>query len=362
MPLATPGAILDVMRLGTALLAMAVLVVLSLAHADELTLKDGTKIVGTIVAFEENSFKVKTSYGFAVVQKDRVASINMGGDAKSASAAKTNPAPAVEPPKPAEAAKPIAASASPAAQLAQPPSSSGTAVWEKRAPPAGLTQPPITAKRRKSETPTASKVVQAKKSPDQATAPAAAPTHDDRLDAVSPAITRPPAAANPVSPPVAALEPIREQVSGNAYTNETYGFQMYKPPTWEVIAGLPALLPGAIAAMGTNDQTTYLLVGQQPAGDSVDKVRDAVQRRLRDLMDNFRPLGETSITLSGTRATKISFRGGVDQHDWSGVAVFVVHGTRLFTIFGMTLADSDLVQIQENVIARAISSLQFTRQ
>ena len=44
-------------------------------RADEIKLKDGTKITGTIVGFEENSFKVKTSYGFAVVQKDQVVSI-----------------------------------------------------------------------------------------------------------------------------------------------------------------------------------------------------------------------------------------------------------------------------------------------
>ena len=41
-------------------------------RADEIKLKDGTKISGTIVGFEENSFRVKTSYGFAVVQKDQV--------------------------------------------------------------------------------------------------------------------------------------------------------------------------------------------------------------------------------------------------------------------------------------------------
>jgi hypothetical protein len=56
------------------------------------------------------------------------------------------------------------------------------------------------------------------------------------------------------------------------------------------------------------------------------------------------------------------FRVSVDQHDWSGVAVFFQHDAHLYTIFGMTSADSDLVQIQENVISRAISSLQFAKQ
>jgi hypothetical protein len=39
--------------------------------------------------------------------------------------------------------------------------------------------------------------------------------------------------------------------------------------------------------------------------------------------------------------------------------VTVAHGSDLFTVLGMTYADSDLIQIQENVIARAIASLRF---
>jgi len=55
-------------------------------RADELKLRDGTKISGTIVGFEENSFKVKTSYGYAVVQKDQVVSISMSDAPKAAAA------------------------------------------------------------------------------------------------------------------------------------------------------------------------------------------------------------------------------------------------------------------------------------
>jgi hypothetical protein len=155
-------------------------------------------------------------------------------------------------------------------------------------------------------------------------------------------------------------EAIRETVTGNTYTNETYRFRMYKPPTWEVIAAAPAVLPGAITAMGTSDDRTYLLIGQEPAGKSLATDMDSTERRLRNVMENFRPLGEEHITVSGTAATEHRFRGSVDQHDWSGVVVLVPRGARLYTIFGMTRADSDLVQIQENVIARAIASLQFT--
>ena len=175
-----------------------------------------------------------------------------------------------------------------------------------------------------------------------------------------PANATPVVAAAPPKPP--APEPIKEAVIGNVYTNETYRFHMYKPPDWDVIATAPAMLPGAITAMGTGDDMTYLLIGQEPApsGTSATSGMATTEKRLRDVMSNFRPLGEKQVTVSGAAVTERRFRGSVDQHDWSGVVVLVPHGEKVFTIFGMTRADNDLVQIQENVIARAISSLQFT--
>ena len=281
--------------LATALSALAIgAVIPSQARADELKLKDGSKITGTIVGFEENSFKVKTSYGFAVVQKDQVVSIVVTGAAPSPASAD----------KPATESKP----ASTKPPKADPPPPPAVA---KSAPPAP--QPSAVA------------------------------------------------AAAPAPPKPAPPEPVRETVSGNLYTNETYGFQMYKPPDWNVIAGARSLLPGSITAMGTDDQTTYLLIGQDSSGKSLATDMDATDRRLRDILDNFRSLGEKRVTISGVTAVERRFRGSVDQKDWSGVVVYIPRDTHVYTIFGMTLADTDLVQIQENVISRAISSLQFTK-
>jgi hypothetical protein len=292
-------------------------------RADELKLRDGTKISGTIVGFEENSFKVKTSYGYAVVQKDQVVSISMSDAPKAA-------APVKQPES--EKPKPEATNASAAAPTVPVPSKPVTLVVKPTAP-------------------SIAKTVAAPPPPAPTVAAAAPP----------PAIPAPAADTAPPKPP--APEPIREAVVGNLYTNETYQFQMYKPPAWELIAGARKVLPGAVTAMGTYDETTYLLIGQQPAGKSLATDMDATERRLRDVMDNFRPLGEQHITISGAPAVEHHFRGSVDQHDWSGVVVVVVpRGSRLYTIFGMTRADDDLVQIQENVIARAISSLQFAEQ
>jgi hypothetical protein len=318
IPLATAA-------LGAALLAA--FLAPPVARGDELKLKDGTKITGTIVGYEENSFKVQTSYGFAIVQKDQVVSISIADTAKAAPEKKlvadAEKAPSAKPAK-----KEKANAAAPEATGAKTPASA----VEASTPAA---------------TPTPATAV-------HAPAPSQSPT--------APAATETPSAVAASAPPQpAAPEPIREEVSGNIYTNGTYGFQMYKPPDWQVIEGARSILPGAIAAMGTDDQTTYLLIGQQPTGKSLASEMDATDARLRAVMDNFRALGETSIKVSGGTAIERRFRGSVDQHDWSGTVVFVPRGSRLYTIFGMTIADSDLVQIQENVIARAISSLQFSQ-
>src|SRR6202022_740887 len=66
---------------------LAALCALSLAampvSADEIRLKDGKKLYGVIVAYEENMFKVKTDFGYVLVEKDKIASIIPSAPASS---------------------------------------------------------------------------------------------------------------------------------------------------------------------------------------------------------------------------------------------------------------------------------------
>lgn len=292
-----------------ALITVLALLVSAAVRADDLKLKDGSKISGSIVGFDDNSFKVQTGYGFALVRKDQVVSITVSDAAKTATEKQAKGTPEAGSPSASDSQTPpkIAASAPSQASGATPKSTLATATPTTVSP-----------------------------QPSAAATPAA-----------------------PAAPPTPA--PIREEVNGSMYVNETYRFRMYKPPDWEVIAGARSIMPGAIAAMGTGDQTTYLLIGEAPAGKSLASDIDATDQRLHNVMENFRPLGESRVNVSGIQAVERRFRGSVDQKDWSGTVVFVPHGNDLYTIFGMTLAQSDLVQIQENVIARAISSLQFAQ-
>ena len=76
------------------------------ARADEIHLKDGRKLNGVIVGYEDNMFKVKTDYGYELVDKDKITSIIPTTPAAKAapdSAAKKD-APQ-HPPKPAAEAR-----------------------------------------------------------------------------------------------------------------------------------------------------------------------------------------------------------------------------------------------------------------
>lgn len=317
-----------------ALLLPAVSICLALgATADEIRLKDGTKIVGTIVGYEDNSFKVQTSYGFALVRKDKVAAIIPSE------------------PKP-QAKKDVAAGA----QKPAPAGAPGPAVTADKLAPVQGTQTgqatPLTAT-------SATETVASP--PASVPAAAASPQKGVPPPAVADVNATQPATA-PASTPQAAPSPPpnQEEVQGNLYINHTYGFRMFKPPSWRVFEGAQKTLPTAIVAMGTGDETTLLVIGRDRMKDSLDAQSAATERQLRDIYTNYRRLSEQRTQIAGLAAVERRYRGTVDGHDWSGVVLSLARGSDVFTILGMTYADSDLIQIQENVIAKAIASLQFT--
>ncbi len=154
---------------------------------------------------------------------------------------------------------------------------------------------------------------------------------------------------------------MREEVQGNFYINQTYGFRVYKPPGWQIIEGAQNALPSAIVAMGTSDETTLLVIGRQRMKDSLEAHAAATERQLREIYEHYRRLPEQRTRVAGLPALVLRYGGAADGHDWSGVVLTLARGNNVFTILGMTYADSDLIQIQENVIARTIASLEFTQ-
>jgi hypothetical protein len=169
-----------------------------------------------------------------------------------------------------------------------------------------------------------------------------------------------PAAAAPAPPKEPELPANKEEIQGNLYTNYTHGFRMYKAPSWSLIEEARGALPNAIVAMGTSNESTLLVVGEEKTKEPLDIAAATVEKRLHDVYGNYQRLSERKSVVGGMPAVEYKYRGKADDHEWSGRLVVVARGKDMFTVLAMTYADSDLIQIQENVIARAIASLDFS--
>ncbi len=304
--------------LGVLLLASAGLGA-GLACGDEIRLKDGKKLYGVIVGYEDNMFKIKTDFGFVLVEKDKIASIIPDSPGQPTSA------------------KTESDSTDGTARKATP-----TADATKKEKAAAI----LTNAGARPEIPPVNKAAT------DAKAPALKAT------TAAPKVTLATATAPP-PPPKEELPANREEIQGNLYINHEFAFRMYKAPSWQIIDGAGQTLPNAIVAMGTPNESTLLVVGHEKSNDSLEMTAGAVEKRLHDVYDNYRLISQRKTVVGGQPAVEYRYQGLADEHDWSGTLSVVPHGGEFLTVLGMTFADTDLIQIQENVITRAIASLDF---
>jgi hypothetical protein len=316
--------------------------------ADEIRLKDGKKLYGVIVAYEENMFKVKTDFGYVLVEKDKIASIIPTGPSspEGQPAAKTS----ADSVKGAPNAKPSAETAVASAVGTAPPATNASAKaivvpGTNKGDKAGAAASKLNGTAVKPALP-----------PNSATTEATAPSIKG-----SPAGNAPPplTPAQPAPPKEPDLPAIREDVQANIYTNYTHGFRMYKAPSWQVIDDARNALPNAIVAMGTSNESSLMVVGREKTKEPLDAAAVTVEKRLHDVYENYQRVSQRKTVVGGSPAVEFRYHGKADEHDWSGTLVVISRNGDVFTVLGMTYADSDLIQIQENVIAKAIASLSF---
>jgi len=292
------------------------------AFADEIRLKDGKKLYGVIVAYEDNMFKVKTDYGYVLVEKDKIAAIVPNSPAGSDPKAAAQPA--------------------------------------KTEPAAGSAANPATAAPAASDVSAKSKIPNANVRPSIPSASAEANTTAPNMKAPAPAANTALTASAAPPPPKEEPPANKEEVQGNQYTNFTHGFRMYKAPSWQLIEDARKALPNAIVAMGTSNESTLMVVGEEKTKEPLEAAAAGVEKRLREIYINYRLISQRKTTVGGLPAVEYKYRGVADEHDWSGTLVVIARGKDVLTALGMTFANNDLIQIQENVISRSISSLDFS--
>jgi hypothetical protein len=260
--------------LGSAILAITLFP--KPAHADEIRLKDGQRLYGVIVAYEDNMFKVKTDFGYVLVEKDKIASI-VPNVAPGRTAAKVEP-PVTEKPAPA---KVPAASAPESAPEKKTISFSGPTT-------------PIVPPTKAANSPTSI-----------ANAPALKAT---AKPPATPLVT----ASQPTKPKEIEPPGNRETLQGNIYINYTHRFQMYKPPSWKLLDDAGKEIPNAIVAMGTANESTLMVVGTEKTKGSLDATAADVEKRLRETYGNYRRISQRKTVAGGFPAVEIHYRGLAD--------------------------------------------------
>jgi hypothetical protein len=293
--------------------------------AEEITLKNGQKIVGTIVGYEKNMFRVETEYGIALVRKDKVASIqvNKPDDAKS------SPDTPKRESKESAGAKPPSTAAQEAAPAASPTAAGAIA----------NRQSPITH----SDSPAATTLIVPARQPVPAPPPAKPPEPP------------PPPVSHPLDVPMPAH--LQEHVDGNTYFSDTFQFSMFKPPDWKIYEGVPKETGSGIMAMGTEDEQTLLIVDRQVWSGTPKLTSDQVEAGLRQTYQDYRRISEKALECDGRTATRRTFSGVLDGAEWHGVAVHVIHGNMVFGIIGLTSAET--FQFQEAIFNKIIKTLHF---
>ena len=298
----------------------ALLVAPSPTSAEEITLKNGQKIVGTIVGYENDMFRVETEYGIALVRKDKVVSIQV--TKPDAGSPQPPPRPAIKtidekPARAAAAPEGVPLSAPPSPALVTPPT-----------PPSAPAKPP-------------------------ATSPPPVPVNPPTP--AKPPAPPPPPVSHPLDVPMPAH--LQEHVDGNTYFSDTFQFSMFKPPDWKIYEGVPKETGSGVMAMGTEDEQTLLIVDRQVWSGAPKLTNDQVEANLRQTYQEYHRISEESVECDGQTATRRSFMGVLDGAEWHGVAVHVIHGNMVFGITGLTSAET--FQFQEAIFNKIIKTFHF---
>lgn len=329
-------------RLGPIPLCLLVVFLSAPLAAEEFYLKDGTKIVGTIVGFEEKAFRVETSFGFAIIYKDKIERIVFTG---------STPQPVLGAvPEQTLPSEPVVAESSQEA-AAEKPETEKNLIQEAK------------VREEAEEVATEKESTAEKESAPEPASEAAQP--EDGGEAATPEEAAEPLAPEPAKEtlprrPTAPAIPTRiiEQVTRTRYVNHTYRFQLYKPPTWRSYPTMVRPQKALVAALGTPDEATLLLIGRERyTGDLLSYARLA-EPSLQELYQDYRKLAEVPTQVAGLPALERRFTGTTEGRFWTGMAIYFARGREYFTLLGVTAA-GETVGFQQAILRKVVNSLVF---
>ncbi|MBI4461862.1 MAG: hypothetical protein HY653_03055 [Acidobacteria bacterium] len=160
----------------------------------------------------------------------------------------------------------------------------------------------------------------------------------------------------PVPPP--KPERMVEDVTATSYTNESFGFRFYKPPSWRSFPGLVKPDNPLLAALGTPDEKTLLLVGQEIYEGDLVTYTQLAEDSLRELYPDYRKREERFTRFAGFPALERHFTGSAEGHYWTGLAIYFAHGDSYYTFLGVS-AEGETLDFQQSLLRKIVNTVEF---
>ncbi len=175
----------------------------------------------------------------------------------------------------------------------------------------------------------------------------------------------PPPVARPAPPPrpatIQARRPpggkIEEHTEGITYFNDSYGFQMYKPPNWKSLPETMGSIPNAVAVLGTEDEATMIIVGSVVYDAPPSAYAAVLGSALKKLYADFEMQPEEQIDVSGRPAIRRTFSGKANDREWHGMVVNLADNQIHYGIIGLTSEEN--YQFKSSVLGKIVASFRF---
>ena len=324
-------------RLTTALLLCIFLSFLTPLRGERIVLKSGKILTGSIVDYDEHMFRVETDFGFALIRKDRVASISFEES--------ETPAPSVQKdePEPEKGSAETAESKAVAGAAPMVANSSLISAEPEKEGTAEAATVAVSLETTRAEGGNSQDLV-----PEQS-------GDVEVIAALEGAVAE---EEEPIAPPE-RVEPgeMVERIEGNRYINETFRFAMYKPPNWVLFEDVRRASATSVIAMGTVDERTLLFVEREPFGAEPEN-QGGIEAKLRHTYREYQVLREEDVVVDGRAGVRRTFSGVLDGIDWHGMAVHVSDDYGDFGIIGLTSAET--FQFKQAVFNKIVRTFRFT--
>jgi hypothetical protein len=150
---------------------------------------------------------------------------------------------------------------------------------------------------------------------------------------------------------------MEEHADGGTYFNDSFGFEMYKPPSWRPLPETPGTIPSAVVVLGTEDEATVMIVGTVLYDGPPSAYAALLETSLKKVYSDFETQAEEQIEVAGRPAIRRAFSGSAAGRVWHGIMVNLADKQVHYGLIGMTSEEN--YQFKSSVLGKIVTSFRL---